>query len=67
MHINALPIPIPIPIPIHQRDLISNIVDYCSLSKHSLNYIKLLEILAGLSFDIQCTPGMLPLKLFINS
>ena len=32
MHINGLPIPIPIPIPIpvpiHQRGLISNIVDY---------------------------------------
>ena len=31
MHINGLPIPIPIPI--HQRGLMSSIVDYSSLTR----------------------------------
>ena len=35
LHINnlSIPIPIPIPIPIHQRGLISNIVDYYEPNK----------------------------------
>ena len=33
MHTNDLSIPIPIPIPIHQRGLISNIVDYYEPNK----------------------------------
>ena len=33
MHTNDLSIPIPTPIPIHQRGLISNIVDYYEPNK----------------------------------